>query len=241
MRVARPWRVRRAQRLQRSGYSAAQHASAVAWRWRVQVANLPLVPGVPIPKELYQIDQTRIVGLTIDPNVRLAAWGRDWAARGCRNRGHAEGEGCVPRSSSTCDTLPPQVLMSIRRNRVGQMGVRDFGMPIDYAEIQVRNPTLLALRAQQLLRSSSARAGAAGAPSATQRAVGHAVRGCLLRLAIMCALRVQKIHSELAFAQQLYAANEWPVLDVTLRGVEETAARILKLLNDKRGDASPQW
>jgi hypothetical protein len=28
---------------------------------------------------------------------------------------------------------------------------------------------------------------------------------------------------------------------VTLRGIEETAARILKLLNDRRGDASPQW
>lgn len=28
---------------------------------------------------------------------------------------------------------------------------------------------------------------------------------------------------------------------VTHRGVEETAARILKILNDKRGDSSPQW
>jgi hypothetical protein len=53
---------------------------------------------------------------------------------------------------------------------------------------------------------------------------------------------MQKVNSELTWARSLYAANpEWPVLDVTLRGVEETAARILKLLNDKRGDASPQW
>jgi hypothetical protein len=36
----------------------------------LQVANLPLVPGLPIPKELYEMDQTRIVGLTIDPAVR---------------------------------------------------------------------------------------------------------------------------------------------------------------------------
>lgn len=28
---------------------------------------------------------------------------------------------------------------------------------------------------------------------------------------------------------------------VTLRGIEETAARILKILNDRRGASSPQW
>jgi regulator of PEP synthase PpsR (kinase-PPPase family) len=40
----------------------------------------------------------------------------------------------------------------------------------------------------------------------------------------------------------LYNAHpEWPIIDVTLRGVEETAARILKLLNDRQGAASPQW
>ncbi|PNH11689.1 Pyruvate, phosphate dikinase regulatory protein 1, chloroplastic, partial [Tetrabaena socialis] len=51
-----------------------------------------------------------------------------------------------------------------------------------------------------------------------------------------------KINSELNWARQLYNAHaEWPVLDVTLRGIEETAARILKLLNDRRGAASPQW
>ncbi len=32
-----------------------------------QVANLPLIPNCPVPKELYEIDQTRIVGLIIDP------------------------------------------------------------------------------------------------------------------------------------------------------------------------------
>lgn len=31
------------------------HASSV----RVQVANLPLVQGVPVPKELFEIDQVR--------------------------------------------------------------------------------------------------------------------------------------------------------------------------------------
>ncbi|KAL6758053.1 Kinase/pyrophosphorylase-domain-containing protein [Haematococcus lacustris] len=112
-----------------------------------KVANLPLVPGLPLPKELFQIDQSRIVGLTIDPNV----------------------------------------LMTIRRNRVGQMGLKDFGMPIDYHQIK-------------------------------------------------------KVVDELAWAKQLYAQHpEWAVLDVTYRGVEESAARILKILNDRRGDASPQW
>lgn len=32
-----------------------------------QVANLPLIPNCPVPKELHEIDQTRIVGLIIDP------------------------------------------------------------------------------------------------------------------------------------------------------------------------------
>uniref|UniRef100_A0A7S3VUT2 Uncharacterized protein n=1 Tax=Dunaliella tertiolecta TaxID=3047 RepID=A0A7S3VUT2_DUNTE len=112
-----------------------------------KVANLPLVPGIPPPKELYEIDQARIVGLTIDPNV----------------------------------------LLSIRRNRIGMMGASDFSVPLSYAGMQ-------------------------------------------------------EIQAELKYARELYAANpEWPVLDVTFRGVEETAARVLKILNDKRGTSSPQW
>ncbi|KXZ47437.1 hypothetical protein GPECTOR_35g875 [Gonium pectorale] len=111
-----------------------------------KVANLPLIAGCPVPKELFTIDQSRIVGLIIDPHV----------------------------------------LASIRRNRVSMMGVAR-AQGIDYAEIQ-------------------------------------------------------KINSELEWARQLYNAHpDWPVLDVTLRGIEETAARILKMLNDRRGDASPKW
>lgn len=33
----------------------------------VKVANVPLVPEVPIPDELYQIPTNRIIGLTTDP------------------------------------------------------------------------------------------------------------------------------------------------------------------------------
>ncbi|KAG2491314.1 hypothetical protein HYH03_010320 [Edaphochlamys debaryana] len=111
-----------------------------------KVANLPLIPGCPVPKELYEIDQSRIVGLIIDPGV----------------------------------------LASIRRNRITMMGV-SRAQSIDYAEIQ-------------------------------------------------------KINTELDWARKLYNTNpSWPVLDVTLRGIEETAAKILKMLNDRRGDASPMW
>lgn len=57
-----------------------------------------------------------------------------------------------------------------------------------------------------------------------------------------CSSAPQKINSELEWARKLYNAHpEWPVIDVTLRGIEETAARILKLLNDRRGTTSPQW
>ncbi|MGO3732099.1 MAG: pyruvate, water dikinase regulatory protein [Vagococcus sp.] len=33
-----------------------------------KIANLPLIPEVPVPKELFQIDPKRIVGLTADPD-----------------------------------------------------------------------------------------------------------------------------------------------------------------------------
>lgn len=69
-----------------------------------QVANLPLVPGCPIPKELYEIDQTRIVGLTIDPHV----------------------------------------LSTIRRNRLGMMGLKQMtGISnVEYAELKKVNEEL---------------------------------------------------------------------------------------------------
>lgn len=50
--------------------------------WRV--ANIPLVKGTPLPKELFEIDQRKIVGLTIDPSSlqrirknRLEKFGQD--------------------------------------------------------------------------------------------------------------------------------------------------------------------
>jgi regulator of PEP synthase PpsR (kinase-PPPase family) len=34
-----------------------------------KVANVPIVPGIPLPEELFQVDQNKIVCLTIDPEV----------------------------------------------------------------------------------------------------------------------------------------------------------------------------
>lgn len=109
-----------------------------------KVANLPLVPGVPIPRQLFEVDQSKIVGLIIEP----------------------------------------QLLMSIRKNRLGQMGVDST---LDYAEYQ-------------------------------------------------------KVLAELEFAKDLYRQNpQWPVLDVTFRGVEETAARILCVMSENLGTIAPSW
>lgn len=36
-----------------------------------KVANIPLVPGVPLPKEIFEADQNKVIGLVIDPE-RLA-------------------------------------------------------------------------------------------------------------------------------------------------------------------------
>src|SRR5690606_12792475 len=49
-----------------------------------KVANIPLVKGTPLPPQLFEIDQRKIVGLTIDPNSlqrirqnRLEKFGQD--------------------------------------------------------------------------------------------------------------------------------------------------------------------
>jgi regulator of PEP synthase PpsR (kinase-PPPase family) len=39
---------------------------------------------------------------------------------------------------------------------------------------------------------------------------------------------------ELAFARRMFADNDWPVIDVTRRSIEETAAAIINLYNDRR-------
>ncbi|WP_076068754.1 pyruvate, water dikinase regulatory protein [Sphingomonas montana] len=48
----------------------------------------------------------------------------------------------------------------------------------------------------------------------------------------------EAVAAELAFARRIFADNGWPVIDVTRRSIEETAAAIINLVNERRGDAS---
>lgn len=50
---------------------------------------------------------------------------------------------------------------------------------------------------------------------------------------------ILRCREEVTAAKDLYADNGWPVLDVTDRAVEETAARILRLLSDRDGPYHP--
>ncbi|WP_174285706.1 pyruvate, water dikinase regulatory protein [Sphingomonas bacterium] len=44
------------------------------------------------------------------------------------------------------------------------------------------------------------------------------------------------VTKELAFARRMFADNGWPVIDVTRRSIEETAAAIIALVNERRGE-----
>ena len=43
-----------------------------------------------------------------------------------------------------------------------------------------------------------------------------------------------KVKGELQFARRMFADNGWPVIDVTRRSIEESAAAIIRLVNDRR-------
>ena len=43
---------------------------------------------------------------------------------------------------------------------------------------------------------------------------------------------------EIAFARRMFADNGWPVIDVTRRSIEETAAAVIALVNEHRGAAA---
>ena len=47
----------------------------------------------------------------------------------------------------------------------------------------------------------------------------------------------ERVARELAFARRMFADNDWPVIDVSRRSIEETAAAIINLYNDRRGGA----
>jgi len=46
----------------------------------------------------------------------------------------------------------------------------------------------------------------------------------------------EKVAAELAFARRIFSDNGWPVIDVTRRSIEETAAAIINLVNERRSD-----
>jgi len=102
-----------------------------------RVANVPMVPGVPLPDELFQTKEPLIVGLTNDPG-RL---------------------------------------------------------------VQVRKSRLLSLNEEKETDY----------------------------------IDIERVKEEVTEARRLFARAEWPVIDVTRRSIEETAAAIITLYNQKKG------
>ena len=49
---------------------------------------------------------------------------------------------------------------------------------------------------------------------------------------------MEKVQKEVQFARRLFADNGWPVIDVTRRSIEETAAAVMRLMNERDGPAS---
>ncbi|MGH6650389.1 MAG: pyruvate, water dikinase regulatory protein [Sphingopyxis sp.] len=47
-----------------------------------------------------------------------------------------------------------------------------------------------------------------------------------------------KVKAELAYARRMFADNGWPVIDVTRRSIEETAAAVIKLVEDRSAGAA---
>lgn len=47
----------------------------------------------------------------------------------------------------------------------------------------------------------------------------------------------ERVEREVAFARRMFADNGWPVIDVTRRSIEETAAAVIKLYNERQANA----
>ena len=106
----------------------------------IKAANIPVVPGCPLPPEVLEVEHPLIVGLTEDPKR----------------------------------------LVEIRRNRLRMLRQDD---QTDYVDSET-------------------------------------------------------VTQEISAARRLFASHGWPVIDVTRRSIEETAARILQLYN-RRQEQSP--
>jgi hypothetical protein len=49
---------------------------------------------------------------------------------------------------------------------------------------------------------------------------------------------IEAVNAELGFARRIFADNDWPVIDVTRRSIEETAFAIVKLCNERMDAAA---
>jgi regulator of PEP synthase PpsR (kinase-PPPase family) len=49
---------------------------------------------------------------------------------------------------------------------------------------------------------------------------------------------IEAVNAELGFARRIFADNDWPVIDVTRRSIEETAFAIVKLCNERHDAAA---
>jgi regulator of PEP synthase PpsR (kinase-PPPase family) len=103
----------------------------------IKAANVPIVPNVPLPEELFKVSRPLVVGLTNDP----------------------------------------QRLVQLRRNRLNMLAQED---ETDYTDLDT-------------------------------------------------------VKDEVVKARRLFGERGWPVIDVTRRSIEETAAAILQLYTQRRG------
>jgi hypothetical protein len=49
-----------------------------------------------------------------------------------------------------------------------------------------------------------------------------------------------RVHAEVKFARRIFADNGWPVIDVTRRSIEETAAAVINIYNERRAGSVSQ-
>ena len=50
---------------------------------------------------------------------------------------------------------------------------------------------------------------------------------------------LESVREEVAFARKLCRQHEWPIIDVTRRSIEETAATVMTLYARHRGEDTP--
>ncbi len=53
-------------------------------------------------------------------------------------------------------------------------------------------------------------------------------------------VNAERVQQEVKYARRMFADNGWPVIDVTRRSIEETAAAIMKLLFERRASVSEE-